>query len=98
MRWPYGALYRDQEPHRARRARGDDVEDQRRPTVLLSPTWPVGGRGREDDRQRILPASPAEAADGIRRGGREVARGEPRRQRRLICGTRNRQTMLQLTR
>ena len=35
-----------EQPHRAGRARGDDLEDQRRPAVLLPPARPVGRRTR----------------------------------------------------
>ena len=65
------------------RARGDDLEDRRRPVVLLPAARPVGrGRG-EPDRQRLLQGSAEGAADGVRRRGAEAARRQPRRQRRL---------------
>ena len=60
-------------------ARGDHVEDRRRPVVLLPPARAVGrGRG-EPDRQRVLQGSAEGTADGVRRRGAEAAGGEPGR-------------------
>ena len=67
----------------AGRARGDDLEDQRRPAVLLPPArHRAGGRGL-DDRQRLLQGRLQEAADGVRGRGAEAPRREPRRLGRI---------------
>ena len=46
LRRPHRALHRGAQPHRAGRARGDHVEDQRGPAVLLPPARPVAPRTR----------------------------------------------------
>ena len=63
------------------RARGDHLQDRRRPDFLLQPARPGhAGRGKHD-RQRFLQGSLQGTADGIRRGSAEASRREPRRQR-----------------
>ena len=64
-------------PDRAHRARGDDVEDQRRAVVLLPAARPDAGRSGVADRQRLLQGSPEGTADGIRGRGAEAARRQP---------------------
>jgi Fe-S cluster assembly protein SufB len=51
---------------RAVRARGDDLEDLRRPAVLLPAARPVQEEAVGADRQRLRQGSAAAAADGIR--------------------------------
>src|SRR6056297_1395787 len=83
MRRAYLPLSGSLESDRDDRARSDDVEDQRRPALLLSPARYVGGGRDLDDRERLLQGSPARAAHGVRRGGPEPALGQPRRRGRL---------------
>ena len=83
LRRPHRALSRGQEPLGQGRARGDHVQDQRRPAVLLPPAGAVGrGCGRAD-RQWLLQGGDAGAADGVRGRGPEAARDQPRGQRWL---------------
>src|ERR1700733_7894617 len=83
MRRPYGALYRRLQPHRPGRARGDDLQGQRRPDVLL-PAARAESRGSFVlDRQRLREGSSQGTSDGVRGRGTEAARDQPRRQRRL---------------
>src|SRR6185312_11194153 len=83
LRRAYRALYRGAQSLRADRARGDDLEDQRGPAVLLPPARPRR-RGRAvADRQRLLPGSVEGAADGVRGRGAEAPRREPGGQRRM---------------
>src|SRR5579872_2138364 len=83
VRRAHRALYHGAQSDRARRARGDDVEDQRRADVLL-PAARLVERGRAvPDRQRLLQRSPERAADGIRGRGAEAVGRQPRRQRGL---------------
>ena len=83
LRRPHRALHRGQEPLGPGRARGDHLQDQRGPDVLLPPAR-AGGRGRgRPDRQRLLQGGDAGAADGVRGRGPEAARDQPRGQRRL---------------
>src|SRR5262249_12096832 len=87
LRGAHRPLYRDPQPVGPGRARGNDVEDQRGPAVLL-PTTRVERRGcGVADRQRLLQGSPQGTAHGVRGRGAKAARREPRRQRRLMPGT-----------
>ena len=71
----HGSAHADRE----RRARGDDLEDRRRPAVLLpEPRHLRRGRG-EHDRQRLLQSRVQRAADGVRGRSAEPAGGESRR-------------------
>ena len=65
------------QPDGHRRARGDDLEDQRGPALLLQPARHRPGRGRGPDCQRVCPRSPLPSADGVRGGGPETAAGIP---------------------
>ena len=83
LRRPHRALHRGQEPLGPGRARGDHLQDQRGPDVLLPPAR-AGGRGcGRPDRQRLLQGGDAGAADGVRGRGPEAARDQPGGQRRL---------------
>ena len=81
LRRPHRPLYRGAQPLGPGRARGDDLEDQRRPAVLLPPAR-AEHRGCDlADRQRLLQGSAEGTADGIRGRSAEAARRQPRRQR-----------------
>ncbi len=83
LRRAHVPVHGDQEPDRRRRARGHDLEDRRRPALLLpQPRHLRGGRG-EHDRERLLQGGLQGAADGVRGRGAEPAVGEPGRRRRL---------------
>src|SRR3546814_3401260 len=69
----YLSVYRNPQPECDRRARSDDLEDQRRPAVLLSLTRHWRGRRRIDDRQRLLQGRVQGTADGVRGGSPEAA-------------------------
>ena len=64
------------------RARGIDVQDRRRPDLLLSATRAVDRGCGEHDRERILQGSLPGTPDGVCRRGTEATRGKPRRK----CG------------
>ncbi len=79
LRRAYRALYRGAQSLGARRARGDDLEDQRRPDVLLPAARPLE-RGRVVfDRQRVLQGSSEGTSDGVRGRGAEASGSQPRR-------------------
>ena len=83
LRRAHRAVYRKPQSDGEGGARGDHLEDRRRPVVLLPPARAVGrGRG-QPDRQRVLQGSAEGAADGIRRRGAEAAGGESGRLRGL---------------
>jgi hypothetical protein len=83
LRRAHRSLHRNPQPLGAGRARGDNIEDQRRPAVLLPPARPLRrGRGVVD-RQRLLQGSLEGTADGIRGRGAKAARRQPRRQCRV---------------
>ena len=83
VRGAHVSVYRGEEHHRARGARGLDLEDRRGPDLLLQPAR-AGDAGRgEHDRQRLLQGSVPRAADGVRGRGAEAAGREPGGQRRL---------------
>jgi FeS assembly protein SufB len=84
LRRPHLPLHRRPEPHRAHGARGDDLEDRRRPDLLLQLARHRHRGSGGDDRQRLLQGSLPEAADGVRRRGPETARDQPRG----LCGLR----------
>ena len=65
MRRAYRALHRGEERHRDLRARGDDLEDFRRPAVLLPVARAYHGGGRGADRQRLRARRAAASADGV---------------------------------
>ena len=77
------------DPSAERGARGDHVQDQRGPALLLPAARARSGGGGLPDRQRILQGSAARVADGVRRRGAEAARREPRRERRLMLSIRD---------
>ena len=83
VRRPHRALHRIPQPHGTGRARGDHVEDQRGPALLLPPARHRRGGRRGAHRQRLLPRGAAGAADGVRRRGPEAGGDQPGRQRRL---------------
>ena len=64
------------EHHGNDRARGIDVQDRRRPDVLLRAARHRFGRGDLDDHQRILQGCVRASADGICGRGNQVARPE----------------------
>ncbi len=68
------------------RARGDDLEDLRRPAVLLPAARPRRGGGGGADRQRLRQRRDPAAADGIRRRGAEADRRQPRGERGVTAG------------
>jgi Fe-S cluster assembly protein SufB len=73
--FPY---HRHPQSHGSAGARGDHLEDRRGPDLLLQPARP-GHRGRRvHDRQRLLQGGLLGAPDGVRGGGPEAARREPR--------------------
>ena len=77
VRRTHRALYRGEEPRRDHRARGDNIEDQRRPAVLRDAARPGPGRRRGAYRQRLCPRSAAATADGIRGRSAEIAGYQP---------------------
>ena len=84
MRCAHVSLHGGEEPHRAGRARGDHLQDQRGSAFLLPPARHIR-RGRHiHHRQRILQGSIQGTADGIRRRGAEIAQRQFGRRRRLI--------------
>ncbi len=76
-------LMGDRCAHGRGRARGDHLEDRRRPALLLPQPWNLAGRRGEHDRQRLLQGGLQRTADGVRGRGAEPDGGEPRRRRRL---------------
>ena len=66
------SVHRGDEQHRPRRARSDDLEDQRGPAFLPAATRHLAGRRRFADHQRLLQRSFSRAADGIRGRGDEA--------------------------
>ncbi len=83
MRGAHLPLHGSEESDRDRRARGQHLQNRRRPVVLL----PAAGnlrRGRgQYDRQRLLQSRVQGTADGIRRRGAKSAQRELGRSRRL---------------
>jgi Fe-S cluster assembly protein SufB len=67
VRRAYGALHRGEELDGEVRARGDDVEDLRRPEVLRHAARHPRRSGDRADRQRLRQGSHPGAADGVRR-------------------------------
>ncbi len=89
LRRPHVSLYRGQEFDVQSRARGIDLENRRRPDLLLQAARHFGGRRGVDDRERLLQGSVPRAADGIRSRSAEALGSQPggkRRVRRLRCG------------
>ncbi len=84
MRGTYGALYRGENLDRPVRARGDDVENLRRPDVLLHVARPQPGRGGGPHRQRLRARRAAAAADGVHGGDAEADRDQFGRERGMI--------------
>ena len=95
LRGAHLPLHRRPEHHLADGARGLDLEDRRRPALLLRQPRPRR-RGRAvDDRQRLLQRGLQGAADGVRGRSAPPPRGQPRRQRRLAgssCPSRSQRT------
>ena len=85
MRRAYRALYRGEERERHVRARGDHLEDLRRPAVLLPEPRAVGGGGGGADRQRLRARRAAAAADGVHGRDAEADRHQPGGLGRLSC-------------
>ena len=65
VRRPHRALHRGQNLDRPVRARGHDIENLRRPDVLLHVARPHPGRGGGPHRQRLRPRRAAATAHGI---------------------------------
>ena len=63
------------------RARGDHLEDFRRPAVLLPAPRPLAGRGGGADRQRLRPRRAPASADGVHGRDAEADRHQPGGQR-----------------
>ena len=74
LRGAHRALYRGEERHGEIRARGDDLEDFRRPEVLRHAARHSGGAGDRADRQRLRQGRHPGTADGVRRRGAETDR------------------------
>ena len=74
VRRPHGALYRGEDLNRAVRARGHDVENLRRPDVLLHVAGPHPGRSGGPHRQRLRARRAAAIAHGIHGGNAEADR------------------------
>src|SRR5215469_569592 len=74
---------RGEEPVRHRRARGEHLQDQRRPAVLPAVARHRRGGCGQHDRERLLQVGVQGAADGVRGRGLEAAGGQPRRRGRL---------------
>ena len=83
VRRPHLPVHRGEEHLVHGGARGVDVEDRRGPDLLPAAARARDRGRREHDRQRLLQGSLPRAADGVRGGGAEAARRQPRRQRRL---------------
>ena len=66
------SVHRGNEQHRPRRARGDDLKDQRGPVVLSAAARHLAGGCRVVDHQWILQGSVSRTADGIRGRGDEA--------------------------
>ena len=73
LRRAHVPVSRDQEHHREGRARSVDVEDRRRPDLLLRAARHLEGRRDQHDRQRLLQGSVPRAADGVRGRSAEAA-------------------------
>ena len=71
------------------RTRSNDLEDFRRPAVLLPTARHLGRRRRQHDRQRLLQGSLQGTTDGICRRGAGAAQCQPRRRGRLSEKLRN---------
>ena len=71
---------------RAFRARGDDVEDLRRPDVLLPVARALRGGGGGAHRQRLRARRAAAVADGVHGRDAEADRHQPRRKRGMMTG------------
>jgi FeS assembly ATPase SufC len=83
LRRPHLPLHRKPLPERRHRTRGDHLQGQRRPAVPVPAARHRRREGGEHDRQRFLQGRVPGAAHGVRRGGRQAARGEPGRCRRM---------------
>jgi hypothetical protein len=77
-------VHRSEAPIRDGRTRSHDLEDQRRPAVLLPLARHQRGRRGVDDRRRLLQVGVPRVADGVRGGSQEAAGSLPRGSRRLI--------------
>jgi hypothetical protein len=77
MRRPHRAVHRGPQPDGARRARGDDLEDQRRTDVLLPAARPLARGCVVAHRQWFLQRGAEGAADGVRRRGAEAPLHQP---------------------
>ncbi len=79
-------VHGSEESHRHRRARGNHLEDLRRPAVLLPLARHRRRRCGVDDRRWLLQAGLPRAADGVRGRGQEAAGSVARRRCRLSTG------------
>ena len=84
VRRAHRALHRGEERHGAVRARGDDVEDLRRPEVLRHAARHPRGGGDRADRQRLRQGGHPGTADGVRRRGAEADRHFAGGERRVM--------------
>ena len=73
LRRAHVPVSRNQEHHRQGRARSVDLEDRRRPDVLLRVARHLQGRRDQHDRQRLLQGSVPRVANGVRRRSAEAA-------------------------
>ena len=79
MRRAYRALYRGKERVSDLRARGDHVQDLRRPAVLLPESRAFGRGGGGADRQRLRARRAPAPPDGVHGRDAEADRHQPRR-------------------
>ncbi len=83
LRRPHLPLHRGAQPDGADGARGHHLQDRRGPDLLLQPARHLHrGRGVHD-RQRLLQGGLPGASHGVRGGGAEAPRRQPRRKCRL---------------
>jgi Fe-S cluster assembly protein SufB len=83
LRRPHLSLYRDRQSDRSDGARGNDLEDRRRPDLLLQPARHRNRGCGVDDRQRFLQRGLPRAADGVRGRSAKTPGREPGRQCRM---------------
>ena len=84
VRRAHRAVHRGAQPVGADRARGDDIEDQRRPDVLRDEPRARQRSGGGADRQRLRPRGAPATADGVRGRGTETAGDQPRGERGVM--------------
>src|SRR5579875_1751070 len=83
MRRAYVPLSCSSEQYHAGRARSLNLQNRRRPDLLLPPAWYFDRRRRLDDRQRVLQGSLPSVADGVCRRSAKAAECKPGRECRI---------------